>query len=449
MAVLNLIDKHGGQGTLGEALQAGLASLALDSVKRERLSAAAVDSLGLKEENDIEDDIEDDEDDDDDEEARLLAEEAAQALAEVNQAIERALAAAAAGGGTEGSSGKSSQNFEDKASRNKDAVRMSGTAISGSSRSKDSGGKSKDVVPAAAVDDASSSSMDSSSSAQQQSSSPGGLQHAWFDFHAECQGRKWYDGLAKLRTLAAPAVMADSHFVLLGRELQESQHAGATDALPTAVWADDALDSSPTAPGGGGGSNPWKVVQRQQGVVRTNCVDCLDRTNVAQSELGRLALRAQLQSLGFALPPSPLSSSSRTANKESNSKDAGTRSRALVVQTNKTFTAVPATAAGAEDGEFGGRVAWGTEMEDVFRKAWGDHGDLISKLYAGTGALKRDFTRTGKRTASGIFSDGVNSAARLVHSSRLRLILYLKEEAPTLCRGLESHEFTKSTQVYQ
>jgi len=184
VAVLNLIDKHGGQGALGEALQAGLASLALDSVKRKRLSAAAVDSLGFREENGTEDDIEDDEeDDDDDEEARLLAEEAAQALAEVNQAIERALAAAAAGGGPKGSSGKPSQNFEDKASRNIETVRMSDTAISGSSRSKDSGGKSKDVVTAAAVDDAPSSSMDSSSSAQQQqSSSPGGLQHAWFDF---------------------------------------------------------------------------------------------------------------------------------------------------------------------------------------------------------------------------------------------------------------------------
>lgn len=418
MAVLNLIDKHGGQGALGEALQAGLASLALDSVKRKRLSAAAVDSLGFREENGTEDDIEDDEeDDDDDEEARLLAEEAAQALAEVNQAIERALAAAAAGGGPKGSSGKPSQNFEDKASRNIETVRMSDTAISGSSRSKDSGGKSKDVVTAAAVDDAPSSSMDSSSSAQQQqSSSPGGLQHAWFDFHAECKGHKWYDGLAKLRTLAAPAVMADSHFVLVGRQRQESQQAGATDTASTAMLADDAIDSSPTAPGGGVRSSPWKVIQRQQGVVRTNCVDCLDRTNVAQSELGRLALRAQLQSLGFVLPSSSSSSSSsRTANQASGSKDAGTSSRALVVQTNKTFTAVPAIAAGSDDGEFGG-VAWGSEMEVVFRSAWGDHGDLISKLYAGTGALKRDFTRTGKRTASGIFSDGVNSAARLVHS---------------------------------
>ena len=33
----------------------------------------------------------------------------------------------------------------------------------------------------------------------------------------------------------------------------------------------------------------------QQGVFRTNCIDCLDRTNVVQSMLGRRSLLAQLQ----------------------------------------------------------------------------------------------------------------------------------------------------------
>ena len=37
------------------------------------------------------------------------------------------------------------------------------------------------------------------------------------------------------------------------------------------------------------------VMSVQQGVFRTNCIDCLDRTNVVQSMLGRRSLSQQLQ----------------------------------------------------------------------------------------------------------------------------------------------------------
>jgi hypothetical protein len=38
-----------------------------------------------------------------------------------------------------------------------------------------------------------------------------------------------------------------------------------------------------------------KVVTNQDGVFRSNCMDCLDRTNVIQSLLARRSLQAQLQ----------------------------------------------------------------------------------------------------------------------------------------------------------
>jgi len=38
----------------------------------------------------------------------------------------------------------------------------------------------------------------------------------------------------------------------------------------------------------------------------------------------------------------------------------------------------------------------------------------MSNLYAGTNALKIDFTRTGKRTFKGILNDGVSSVKRYV-----------------------------------
>jgi hypothetical protein len=41
-----------------------------------------------------------------------------------------------------------------------------------------------------------------------------------------------------------------------------------------------------------------KILEKQKGVVRTNCIDCLDRTNVTQSLLGRKALEMQLQRIG-------------------------------------------------------------------------------------------------------------------------------------------------------
>lgn len=41
----------------------------------------------------------------------------------------------------------------------------------------------------------------------------------------------------------------------------------------------------------------------QHGISRTNCVDCLDRTNVAQFGIGKVALGLQLYSMGFADEP--------------------------------------------------------------------------------------------------------------------------------------------------
>ncbi len=48
---------------------------------------------------------------------------------------------------------------------------------------------------------------------------------------------------------------------------------------------------------------------------------------------------------------------------------------------------------------------------------WADHADVISKAYSGTGALKTDFTRTGKRSKEGALQDGVNSITRYVKNN--------------------------------
>lgn len=42
-----------------------------------------------------------------------------------------------------------------------------------------------------------------------------------------------------------------------------------------------------------------KTPMFQNGVLRTNCIDCLDRTNVAQYACGLVALGHQLRALGL------------------------------------------------------------------------------------------------------------------------------------------------------
>lgn len=43
----------------------------------------------------------------------------------------------------------------------------------------------------------------------------------------------------------------------------------------------------------------------------------------------------------------------------------------------------------------------------------------MSVTYSGTGALKTDFTRTGKRTQQGAIQDGINSMMRYVRNNFL------------------------------
>lgn len=90
-------------------------------------------------------------------------------------------------------------------------------------------------------------------------------------------------------------------------------------------------------------SREGSVLARQSGVFRTNCIDCLDRTNVVQSMLARINLQTVLVRLG-------------------------------VLQDHMKVEHQPL-------------------FEDLFKNVWADHADMISIQYTGTGALKTDFTR--------------------------------------------------------
>ncbi|KAI0482270.1 SacI homology domain-containing protein [Xylariaceae sp. FL0804] len=98
------------------------------------------------------------------------------------------------------------------------------------------------------------------------------------------------------------------------------------------------------------------VVLQQEGVFRTNCLDCLDRTNLIQTLISQMAFEAFLDHRG-----------------EYASSDFWVRHSTL----------------------------------------WADNGDALSRIYAGTGALKSSFTRHGKMSLAGAFADARKSATRL------------------------------------
>ncbi|GMP85887.1 hypothetical protein CsSME_00038881 [Camellia sinensis var. sinensis] len=105
-----------------------------------------------------------------------------------------------------------------------------------------------------------------------------------------------------------------------------------------------------------------KILAEQKGIIRSNCIDCLDRTNVTQSYLAQKSLNSQLQRLGV------LSST-----------------------------------------EF---ISMFNEEFEIFKTLWVDQGDEISLEYSGTHALKRDLVRYGKQTMAGIIKDGISAISR-------------------------------------
>ncbi|KAJ5974043.1 hypothetical protein N7481_011253 [Penicillium waksmanii] len=115
------------------------------------------------------------------------------------------------------------------------------------------------------------------------------------------------------------------------------------------------LSEDTTRPGEGG-APASSVILQQDGVFRTNCLDCLDRTNLVQTIISAMALESFLSHQGCRLS---------------------------------------------------------SELSMRHSTLWADNGDALSKIYAGTGALKSSFTRHGKMSLAGALADARKSATRL------------------------------------
>lgn len=102
------------------------------------------------------------------------------------------------------------------------------------------------------------------------------------------------------------------------------------------------------------------IICEQVSTFRVNCIDCLDRTNVVQTAIARTVMDFQFTRLGLLPPEGQLPHNCRR----------------------------------------------------IFQTMWANNGDIISRQYAGTAALKGDFTRTGERKLAGAIKDSYNSASR-------------------------------------
>ncbi|CAI8500038.1 unnamed protein product [Pichia kudriavzevii] len=98
------------------------------------------------------------------------------------------------------------------------------------------------------------------------------------------------------------------------------------------------------------------VVNEQKGTFRTNCLDCLDRTNVIQQVISLNALMEFLHSVHYH--------------------------------------------------DF-------SNLKNRHSTLWADHGDRISQIYTGTNALKSSFSRSGKMGFAGALSDATKSISRI------------------------------------
>lgn len=154
-----------------------------------------------------------------------------------------------------------------------------------------------------------------------------------YDFHAETKGPTGYEAAQEIRRYI--------------------EHSADGFAYYLAMEVEDSNDRKGTARSS---HRRFVVVLQQEGVFRTNCLDCLDRTNLIQTIISQMAVEAFL----------------------------------------------------SQRNEYADSDFWIRHSN-----LWADNGDALSKIYAGTGALKSSFTRHGKMSLAGAIADARKSATRL------------------------------------
>ena len=170
------------------------------------------------------------------------------------------------------------------------------------------------------------------------------LRYEPFDFHAECGQGRW-DKLSKLTARIIPDQQEMGYFLML---------------------------------------KEGNVLNVQDGIFRTNCIDSLDRTNVVQNLIAKANLETHLTKFGVFQGGQKIEDYPHL---DGVYRNGGFLLQFVVYSANSRFSC-------------------------LLNSVWADNADFCSVQYAGTGALKTDFTRTGKRSFLGLMRDGFNSMIR-------------------------------------
>ena len=181
------------------------------------------------------------------------------------------------------------------------------------------------------------------------------LDFSWFDFHSECK-KMQYNNIKKLfieESVSKNLEECKYNIVKIDKEKLDSEIIKQKDTrIEEIIFQEDILD----------------YIQKQKLVFRTNCIDSLDRTNVVQSVFGRYFLLLILKDLKLS--------------------DISPKKDDISINFKEGF-------------------------ETKFKNIWADNGDHVSLAYSGTGAMKSDFVRTGKRSLLGALNDGILTTRRL------------------------------------
>ena len=117
-----------------------------------------------------------------------------------------------------------------------------------------------------------------------------------------------------------------------------------------------------------------EVLKHQKGTTRTNCLDCLDRTNVIQTRISWLVLQKMLYYLNL------------------NVQHIFDKEEKFFFQTKNKF-------------------------KENFKDLWAENGDEISIQYAGTASTITTVTKTGGHNLMGLIQHGIATVSRIYQGS--------------------------------
>ncbi|KAM0685356.1 hypothetical protein COBT_003435 [Conglomerata obtusa] len=175
----------------------------------------------------------------------------------------------------------------------------------------------------------------------------------------------------------------------------------------------------------------------QNGIIRTNCIDCLDRTNIIQFLIAFEAMKIQLNNLDYnnkeILDKILLENNSKIENKENNNQESDISNyREKKLLKNKENNGLENNDLESnlnkfkekkhkffnEENSINRKTNTNIFNEDrvslALRKLWFQNGNFLSVQYSGTPSLQSQIITGGTLSNSGKFKDGYYSLKRYV-----------------------------------